>query len=106
MVNLIDNAAKYSTRQKRIGIGLIEGPDKAEIRIRDRGIGIPTEERERIFGNFYRGADAVRIDPKGVGLGLKIVRHIVEAHRGEILVESRPAEGSTFRVILPRSNTP
>ena len=106
MVNLIDNAVKYSTRQKRIGIGLLEGPDTVEIRVRDRGIGIPPEERERIFGNFYRGAGAARIDPKGVGLGLKIVKHIVAAHGGEILVESQPGEGSTFRVILPRSKRP
>jgi signal transduction histidine kinase len=106
MVNLIDNAMKYSTRQKRIDVGVVEGPDTVEIRVRDRGIGIPPEEKERIFGDFYRGAGAARIDPKGVGLGLKIVKHIVEAHRGKILVESQPGEGSLFRVILPRSKTP
>ncbi len=106
MVNLIDNAMKYSTRNRRIVIGLHEEPGKVEIYVRDSGIGIPPDERERIFGNFYRGAGAARIDPKGVGLGLKIVKHIVAAHGGEILVESQPDEGSTFRVILPRSKTP
>ena len=106
LVNLIDNAMKYSTREHRLWIGLLDGPEKVEIRVRDRGIGIPPEEIERIFSGFYRGAGAVRIDPKGVGLGLKIVSHIVDAHRGEILVDSRPGEGSTFRVILPRSKTP
>jgi len=103
MVNLIDNAMKYSTRKKLIGIDLLEAPDQVEIRVRDQGIGIPPEERERIFGNFYRGSGAARVNPKGVGLGLKIVKHIVEAHRGEILVDSRPTAGSTFRVIFPRS---
>jgi signal transduction histidine kinase len=105
IVNLIDNAMKYSTRKKRIGIDLLEAPDKVEIRVRDQGIGIPLEESERIFGNFFRGSGAARVNPKGVGLGLKIVKHIVEAHCGEILVDSRPSVGSTFRVIIPRSKT-
>ncbi len=102
MVNLIDNAMKYSTSLRRIGIDLIEGPDKVEVRVRDQGIGIAPEDIERIFGSFYRGTGAAQVNPHGVGLGLKIVRHIVEAHGGEILVESRPSAGSTFRVILPR----
>jgi signal transduction histidine kinase len=105
MTNLIDNAMKYSTQRKRIGIDLLEQPDRVEIRVRDQGIGIAPAEIERIFGNFYRGPGAARVNPKGVGLGLKIVKHIVEAHRGEILVDSRPSEGSEFRVIIPRSKT-
>jgi two-component system, OmpR family, phosphate regulon sensor histidine kinase PhoR len=105
MINLIDNAMKYSPCKKQLGIDLLEGSDKVEIRVRDQGIGIAPEEMERIFGNFYRGSGAAQINPKGVGLGLKIVRHIVEAHRGEILVDSRLSAGSTFRVIIPRSKT-
>ena len=106
LVNLIDNAMKYSTNKKQIVIDLLERTDTVEIRVRDQGIGIAPEEREKIFGNFYRGSGAARINPKGVGLGLKIVKHVIEAHRGEILVDSRPGEGSTFRVIFPRSKTP
>jgi signal transduction histidine kinase len=105
MVNLIDNAMKYSTNRKHIGIDLLEKPDTCEICVRDQGIGIAPGEMDRIFGNFYRGSRAAQVNPKGVGLGLKIVRHIVEAHRGEILVDSRPSEGSAFRVIFPRSKS-
>jgi signal transduction histidine kinase len=105
MINLIDNAMKYSKDKKQVGIDLREGPDTIEISVRDQGIGIAPEERERIFGSFYRGSCAAQVNPKGVGLGLKIVRHIVEAHRGQILVDSQPAAGSTFRVIFPRSKT-
>ena len=106
MINLIDNAMKYSFREKRIGIALLERPDQVEIRVSDRGIGIAPDDQARIFEKFYRGGDAARINPKGVGLGLKIVKHVVEAHRGEIHVESRLPLGTTIRIILPRSVSP
>ncbi len=105
LINLIDNAMKYSAEKREIGIDLFARPAEVEIRVRDRGIGIAPEDRDRIFGNFYRGSDAARVNPKGVGLGLKIVRHIVEAHGGEIRVDSQPSGGSVFRIVFPRSPT-
>jgi signal transduction histidine kinase len=105
LINLIDNAMKYSTRKKQLGLDLLERPGEVEIRVRDRGIGISLEDRERIFDKFYRGSGAARINPKGVGLGLKIARHIVEAHGGEILVECQAPAGTTFRIVFPRSKT-
>jgi signal transduction histidine kinase len=106
LINLIDNAVKYSPRKKRIGIDLLERPGEVEIRVRDQGIGISPEDREKIFDKFYRGSGAARISPKGVGLGLKIAKHIVEAHGGELLVESQASVGTTFRIVFPRSKTP
>ena len=59
-------------------------------------------EKEKIFEGFYRHAEASHHNPKGVGLGLKIVKHIMEAHKGEIKVESQPNKGSTFSLIFPK----
>ncbi len=101
LTNLLDNAIKYSSNGKEIVVEVVPGEKQVEIRIRDRGIGIPEEEQKKIFEGFYRHAEANRHSSKGVGLGLKIVKHIMEAHGGEIHVESQPGEGSTFSLIFP-----
>jgi len=100
LTNLIDNAIKYSSDKKEIIIKLIEKERDIEIQVQDRGIGIPPEEQKKVFEGFYRHKDARGINPRGVGLGLKIVRHIIEAHKGEIRVESQQNKGSTFSLIL------
>jgi len=102
LTNLIDNAIKYSSEEKEIVIIVIERERKVEIQIQDKGIGIPTEVQERIFEGFYRHPEAQEANPKGVGLGLKIVKHIIEAHKGEIRVESQPNKGSIFSLILAK----
>jgi signal transduction histidine kinase len=102
LLNLLDNAIKYSPQRKEIEVEVLTGPGEVEIRVGDRGIGIPAEQRELIFERFHRGSEAARINPKGVGLGLKIVRHIMAAHRGEILIEGRTGGGSMFRLIFPK----
>jgi len=101
LTNLIDNAIKYSSKEKVIAVELTQEGKRVEIRVRDKGIGIPKKEQERIFDGFYRHEEAILHSPKGVGLGLKIIRHIMDAHRGEIRVESQPGEGSTFSLIFP-----
>jgi len=101
LINLIDNAMKYSPEDKEIEIQVLARPAEVEIDVSDRGIGISPEQRDRIFDKFYRAPEAARVNPKGVGLGLKIVKHIMDAHQGEIRVESRPPRGSTFRIIFP-----
>ena len=101
LINLIDNAMKYSPEDKEIEIEVLARPGEVEIQVRDRGIGIRPEQRDRIFDKFYRSPEAALVNPKGVGLGLKIVKHIMDAHRGEVCVESRPDRGSTFRLIFP-----
>ena len=102
LTNLIDNAIKYSSEKKEIMIQIIEREKNVEIQVKDKGIGIPPQEKEKIFEGFYRHAQASRHNPKGVGLGLKIVKHIMEAHKGEIQVESQQNKGSTFILIFPK----
>jgi two-component system phosphate regulon sensor histidine kinase PhoR len=102
LINLIDNAMKYSSETKELGVRLLEEPGKVEVQVWDRGIGIPESEREKIFDEFHRAPQGIRLNPKGVGLGLKIVKHIVEGHGGEILVDDGPGTGTTFRLIFPK----
>ena len=102
LTNLIDNAIKYSSDKKELDIELIEKEKQLEIQVRDKGIGIPLDEQDKIFEKFYRHHKASQHEPKGVGLGLKIVKHIMNAHRGEIRVESQPKKGSTFSLIFPK----
>jgi signal transduction histidine kinase len=102
LTNLIDNAIKYSSDRKDIVIQVVEKEKKVEIQVKDKGIGIPLKEKEKIFEGFYRHAEATRHYPRGVGLGLKIVKHIMKAHKGEINVESQPSRGSAFSLIFPK----
>ncbi len=102
LINLIDNAMKYTAATKEIGIRILEEPSRVEVQVWDRGIGIPEDEREKIFEEFYREPRGVRLNPKGVGLGLKIVKHIVESHGGRVLVDGGPGHGSTFRLVFPK----
>jgi len=102
LINLIDNAIKYSLDKKEIIIQLIEEEKRVKIQVKDKGIGIPSGDIPKIFEKFYRQAEASLHNPKGVGLGLKIVKHIMEAHKGEIIVESQLKKGSTFSLIFPK----
>ncbi|MBA7693535.1 Alkaline phosphatase synthesis sensor protein PhoR [subsurface metagenome] len=102
LTNLIDNAIKYSSDEKDIVIQVLEKEKQVEIQVKDKGLGIPSKEREKIFEGFYRHAEASRHNPKGTGLGLKIVKHIMEAHKGEVKVVSQPSKGSTFSLIFPK----
>ena len=101
LTNLLDNAIKYSRETRRIGLRLERENGFATIVVADRGIGIDLEEHGKIFDKFYRVSTGLVHDVKGSGLGLSLVRHIVEAHRGKITVESEPGQGSTFTIHLP-----
>lgn len=103
LINLIDNAIKYSGERKEIEVRVIDEGREVRVQVRDWGIGIPPGERARIFDTFYRTSEASRHDPQGVGLGLKIVKHIMDAHGGAVLVESAPERGSLFSLVFPRS---
>jgi signal transduction histidine kinase len=100
-MNLLDNAVKYSATAKEIHIRLREKDGFITISVRDHGIGIPPEEQRKIFEKFYRVSTGLVHDVKGSGLGLSLVKHIVEAHKGKITVESEPGRGSTFTIHLP-----
>jgi signal transduction histidine kinase len=101
MLNLIDNAIKYSRQNKSIRFNLWGENNSVFFSVADRGIGIPETEKNRIFEKFYRASAGNGLDTGGAGLGLTVVRHIVEAHDGAIEVSSRVGEGSTFTVRLP-----
>jgi len=99
--NLLDNAVKYSNGKRDITVSLRRDGGFIVISVRDQGVGIARDEQRKIFDRFHRVSTGLVHDVKGSGLGLSIVRHIVEAHRGKVTVESRPGEGSTFSLHLP-----
>jgi signal transduction histidine kinase len=101
LVNLLDNALKYSNGNKSIDVTVTGGPDDVRIRVRDHGIGIPASERKKIFEKFYRVGSGLVHDVKGSGLGLSIVQHVAQAHGGRIEVESEIGSGSAFTIVLP-----
>jgi two-component system sensor histidine kinase KdpD len=105
LTNLIENAAKYSPPESPISVGahLADGPGGApelHLSVTDRGVGIPLSEQAKVFDKFYRVAGSAG-RTGGTGMGLAIVKGLVEAHGGRVTVESTPGEGSTFTVILP-----
>lgn len=102
LINLLDNAFKYSSQEQEIDVVVIEEAKAVEIRVQDRGIGISPRDQKKVFEGFHRAEDAVRKQPHGVGLGLKVVKHIMKAHNGDIRVESQPQQGSTFCLVFPR----
>ncbi|MEI8040165.1 MAG: HAMP domain-containing sensor histidine kinase [Verrucomicrobiota bacterium] len=117
LVNLVDNALKHSPKGDIVTVGL-EAPSPQpgaqphasrithhasplRLWVEDRGEGIPASEHERIFERFYRRGSELRRQTQGVGIGLSIVKHIVEAHGGRVVVRSAPGEGSRFVIELP-----
>jgi len=102
LANLVDNAIKYGRAQGQVTVGGNQRDDgKVEIFSQDDGPGIPAEALDRIFERFYRVDKARSREQGGTGLGLSIVKHIVQAHGGEVWVKSEPGKGATFFFTLP-----
>lgn len=99
--NLISNAVKYSPPGGQVTIRARSGPQDVVLEVRDQGMGIAAEEVPRLFEEFYRTPAARASGTSGTGLGLAIVKSIVDHHNGSVAVESKPGEGTTFRVRLP-----
>jgi len=99
--NLLDNAVKYSPECRTIWVETIAANRRLAIRVRDQGLGIPPAEQRTIFDRFVRGSVSRNAGVKGTGIGLTLARHIVDAHHGEIRLESAPGQGSTFTIMLP-----
>jgi two-component system sensor histidine kinase SenX3 len=105
VANLLDNAVKYSEAGSPVEVRIGATDEHVLIAVRDHGIGIPTRDLERIFERFYRVDKARSRVTGGTGLGLSIVRHVAQNHGGEVEVQSREGEGSTFTLVLPRGGT-
>jgi signal transduction histidine kinase len=99
---LLDNALKFTPRGGQASVTLADEPSRIILRVEDTGIGIPHEAQEKIFLPFFQVDDTLARPYPGAGLGLAIVRHVVEAHGGQVTVRSRPGAGSTFTLVLPR----
>jgi two-component system phosphate regulon sensor histidine kinase PhoR len=101
LVNLLDNAVKFSTENKNIEVSVQRHDQKIIVSIHDHGIGIPESEHKKIFEKFYRVESSLVHNTKGSGLGLNLVKKIMDIHNGQITVESSPGKGSTFSLIFP-----
>ena len=101
LVNLVNNALKYSQDRKYVGVNLYRENGCVKLEVIDHGIGIPPNEQSKIFEKFYRVGDPLVHNTKGSGLGLSLVQHIAKAHGGDVVVDSAPGAGSKFTITLP-----
>lgn len=101
LLNLLDNAVKYSRERKEVRVAASASDGVVRLSVSDKGIGIPAEDRDRIFEKFARVETGLVHTVKGAGLGLSLVQMLVRAHHGRVEVASTPGEGSTFTILLP-----
>ena len=106
VVNLLDNAIKYTHSGGRITISVLANNEEAILEVRDSGVGIPEEAIPRLFDRFFRVDKARSREHGGFGIGLSIVRAICHAHHGRVEVESQLGRGSCFRIFLPQTPSP
>jgi signal transduction histidine kinase len=103
LINLIDNAIKYSPDGGEVRVSMVRDGDFVEVSVEDSGIGIAPEDAARLFQKFHRVSTPETRDIGGTGLGLYIVKNLVEAHGGRIWLQSAPGVGTTFTFTLPVS---
>jgi signal transduction histidine kinase len=103
LVNLIDNAIKHSAPGETVAVEIQNdvAANVFNLSVTDHGPGIPAPEQEKIFERFYRLGSELRRETQGVGIGLSVVKHIVEAHGGRVIVQSEVGKGSRFTLELP-----
>jgi signal transduction histidine kinase len=101
ITNLLDNSIKYSGKVRQLSITVKTLGSDLSIELADHGVGIPRAEQVKVFEKFYRVGNGLVHDVKGSGLGLSLVKHIIEAHKGTITVESEVGKGSRFTILLP-----
>lgn len=101
LINLLENAVKYSPREKTVRVSVRSGDGAVRISVEDRGVGISPRDQARVWEEYYRTREARALATRGSGLGLSLVRHIVRAHGGRVELESSPGQGSTFTLVFP-----
>lgn len=101
LINLFSNVIKFSKDTKKMTLRLNKMPEKISLEVADRGIGIPPEELPNIFNRFYRVKSSADFDARGSGLGLTLVKHVIEIHGWQIDVKSKPGQGSIFSISIP-----
>jgi signal transduction histidine kinase len=106
LINLIDNAVKHSPGGGKVMVGFEVNGAGVKLSVEDQGPGIPAEEHEKIFERFYRRGSELRRETQGIGIGLTIVKHIVEGHGGRVVVRSDVGQGSRFTIELPNVAIP
>ena len=101
IANLVDNAIRYTPCSGKVIVSLRQDKKEINFSIKDTGVGIPKAQQDRVFTKFFRGANVIRMETEGTGLGLFITKNIIEAHHGKIWFESKKNIGTTFYVTLP-----
>lgn len=102
--NLLENAFKFSLGKKEILVEVKRDAENVRVDVKDKGIGIPSGEMDKIFEKFFQGKHTAQQSISGTGLGLALVKHSVEAHGGKVLVKSKVGQGSTFSLVFPVKN--
>ncbi|MEK7519579.1 MAG: ATP-binding protein [Patescibacteria group bacterium] len=102
--NLLDNAIKYTKPNGKVALSVKNSIKELEFDVQDTGVGIPKDQQERVFTKFFRGANVMRLETEGYGLGLFISKNIIEAHGGKIWFESQEGNGAKFSFVLPINN--
>lgn len=101
LINLLENAVKYSPREKFVRVSVRSEGGSVRISVEDRGVGISPKDQGRVWEEYFRTREARALATRGSGLGLSLVRHIVRAHGGRVELESSPGKGSTFTLVFP-----
>lgn len=101
ILNIIDNAVKYSRDAKYLKVSTGRDGRSARVEIEDHGIGIAPAQQSRVFEKFYRVSGGLTNETRGTGLGLTLVKHIMDAHGGTVTLRSAVGKGSTFRLTFP-----
>ncbi len=103
VINLVENAIKYSPHNSLIGVELMSDHDHVRFVVKDQGIGVESSDKSKIFTKFYRVGNEDTRKTKGTGLGLFIVQELVDFHEGKIYIEDNVPKGSIFIVEMPRT---
>lgn len=99
--NLLENAVKYTPEKGKINITVEQGRSHLHVYIKDNGVGIPNEDKKKMFSKFFRASNVIRMQTEGSGLGLFICKNVIETHGGHIKCESEEGKGTTFSFTLP-----